>query len=63
MHAQQAGAAQGQPGVRSEGPPPGLASGRYDVPRWVIVLVGVVIVAVGIGYLVTRVLLRRRKGA
>jgi hypothetical protein len=60
MLAQQAGGAQGQPGVRVEGPPPGLASGRYDVPRWSIIALGTVIVLAGCVYLVVRVLRSRR---
>jgi hypothetical protein len=49
-----------QPGVKIEGPPPGLASGRYDVPRPAIVAVAVVIVVIGLGYTLVR-LVRRQK--
>jgi hypothetical protein len=48
------------PTVRVEGPPPGIASGRWDVPRWTIGVVGGAIVAVGAVYLVVRVV---RRGA
>lgn len=40
--------------VSVEGPPPGLARGRHDVPRWQVATLGGVIVALGIGYLVVR---------
>jgi hypothetical protein len=50
-----------QPMVKIEGPPPGVAAGRYDVPRPVIAGVGALIVALGGGALAVR--LRRRKKA
>jgi hypothetical protein len=43
-----------QPTVRIEGPPPGLASGRFDVPRWSIGALGGAIVLASVGYLVAR---------
>jgi hypothetical protein len=49
-----------QPTVKIEGPPPGVASGRYDVPRPAIAAVGALIVALGVGALALR-LRRRRK--
>jgi hypothetical protein len=49
-----------EPTVHVEGPPPGLPSGRYDVPRWAVGGAGSLVVAVGILYLAAR-LLRRRK--
>lgn len=42
------------PSVRVEGPPPGLASGRYDVPRWAIAIVGAAIFLAGVLYLTAR---------
>ena len=48
-----------QPGVKIEGPPPGLASGRYDVPRAAIAAVAAVIVAVGLGYTLVRLIRRK----
>lgn len=49
-----------QPTVQVEGPPPGLASGRYDVPRWTIGLLGALIVLSGILYLVARTARRKK---
>ncbi|MCS6899830.1 MAG: hypothetical protein RMJ98_09325 [Myxococcales bacterium] len=43
-----------QPIVKIEGPPPGVASGRYDVPRPVIAGVGALIAALGMGALLLR---------
>ncbi len=43
-----------QPTTRTEGPPPGLASGRFDAPRWAIAALGAAIVLASIGYLVAR---------
>lgn len=43
-----------QPTVQIQGPPPGPASGRYDVPRPAIAAVGGVILALGVGYLLVR---------
>ena len=40
----------GQPTVKVEGPPPGVASGRLDVPRVAIAVVATVIVVVGVGF-------------
>jgi hypothetical protein len=48
--------------VQVNGPPPGAAAGRYDVPRWFIGLAGGVVVLVGVVYLVVRAL-RARGGA
>lgn len=47
--------------VRVEAPDPGLASGRWDVPRGVIAVVGGAILAVGIVYLVVRVVVARAR--
>jgi hypothetical protein len=49
-----------QPMVKIEGPPPGVAAGRHDVPRAAIAGVGALIVALGVGALALR-LRRRRK--
>ena len=49
------------PTVHVEGPPAGLPSGRYDVPRWTIGAAGGLVVFLGLLYLAVRVL-RRRKG-
>jgi hypothetical protein len=43
--------------TRTEGPPPGLASGRFDAPRWAIASLGAVIALAAFGYLLAR---RRR---
>ena len=43
-----------QPMTRTEGPPPGLASGRYDVPRWAVGALGAAIVLASFAYLVAR---------
>lgn len=43
-----------QPTTRIEGPPPGLASGRFDVPRWSIGLFGALIALAAVGYLAAR---------
>jgi hypothetical protein len=50
-----------EPGFRLEGPPPGLAQGRWDVDRSLIIVAGVLVVVVAIGYFVARV--RRARGA
>ena len=50
------------PTVRVEGPPPGIASGRWDVPRWSIGVVGGAIVAASAVYLVVRVVRRGSRG-
>ena len=42
------------PSVRVDGPPPGMASGRYDVPRVAIALFGGAIVLAGVIYIATR---------
>ena len=47
------------PTVRVEGPPPGLARGRFDVPRWAIALFGAAIVLAGVVYLTTRAMRRK----
>lgn len=49
-----------QPTVKIEGPPPGLASGKVDVPRATIALAGAVVVLLGVVYLIARVARRRR---
>jgi hypothetical protein len=49
-----------EPSVRVEAPPPGLASGRFDVPRWAIATLGAIVIAIGVGYVVVRVLRARR---
>ncbi len=38
-----------------EGPPAGVASGRYDVPKTAIAIVGALVVVVGLGVMVARV--------
>ncbi|HEU4536640.1 MAG TPA: hypothetical protein VFS00_21090 [Polyangiaceae bacterium] len=43
-----------QPTTRIEGPPPGLASGRFDVPRWAIGALGAAIALAAFGYLLAR---------
>jgi len=50
-----------QPGVKVEGPPPGAASGRFDVPRWAIGVLGGTIIGLGVLYLVIRLIATRGK--
>jgi hypothetical protein len=49
----------GQPAIRVEGPPPGFARGRFDVPRWSIGAFGALLIVAGIAYMLMR--LRRSK--
>jgi hypothetical protein len=52
-----------EPGVKVIGPPPGLASGRREVPPWAIGLLGVVILVLAFGWVGYRVRQRRKDDA
>jgi hypothetical protein len=52
-----------QPTTRIEGPPPGLASGRFDVPRWMIGAFGALLVLAAVGFLAARWRRARKKAA
>ena len=50
-----------RPEVVVERPPPGLAQGKYAFPAWGIAMLGGVVVALGVAYLVWRWFVSRRR--
>ena len=48
------------PSVRIEGPPPGLPSGKHDVPKWAIGALGGALLTVGVVYMLVRFIRARR---
>jgi hypothetical protein len=52
-----------EPGVKVIAPPPGLASGRREIPAWAIGLIGVLMVTVAFGWVAYRVRQRRKDDA
>lgn len=49
-----------QPSYRVEGPPPGLARGRWEVDRTIIAILGAAILVLGLAYFFTRIYRRKK---
>ncbi len=51
------------PTYRIEGPPPGVAQGRWDLPFWLIAILGGALVTLGLVYFVVRLVQLRRSAS